>query len=314
MCKQFLTAIAAVMMIISFHCKADIKLINKLIEDKNYEQAQIEINALLKSDSDNPQLLFINGVLLSENNKVDEAIKVFESLTKTHPNLPEPYNNLAVLYAQQGDFPKAKHALEQSIKTHPSYATAHINLGDLYTRMASESYNQALQIDGSNKSAKTKLSLIKKLFNFQPIRKNIEITKKASNESEAPKIQELDSKNIIENTSNNISLTEIESFIDGWKTSWEQQNFESYINCYSLKFKNNNGQNFEQWKIYRKPRVTNKEKIEIKLTNIKITEINNGFEVSFIQEYKSGNIDSRTNKKLIIETVNNQIKIINEIS
>jgi tetratricopeptide (TPR) repeat protein len=314
MCKQFLTAIAAVMMIISFHCKADIKLINKLIEDKNYEQAQIEINALLKSDSDNPQLLFINGVLLSENNKVDEAIKVFESLTKTHPNLPEPYNNLAVLYAQQGDFPKAKHALEQSIKTHPSYATAHINLGDLYTRMASESYNQALQIDGSNKSAKTKLSLIKKLFNFQPIRKNIEITKKASNESEAPKIQELDSKNIIENTSNNISLTEIESFIDGWKTSWEQQNFESYINCYSLKFKNNNGQNFEQWKIYRKPRVTNKEKIEIKLTNIKITEINNGFEVSFIQEYKSGNIDSRTNKKLIIETVDNQIKIINEIS
>ena len=314
MCKQFLTAIAAVMMIISFHCKADIKLINKLIEDKNYEQAQIEINARLKSDSDNPQLLFINGVLLSENNKVNEAIKVFESLTKTHPNLPEPYNNLAVLYAQQGDFPKAKHALEQSIKTHPSYATAHINLGDLYTRMASESYNQALQIDGSNKSAKTKLSLIKKLFNFQPIRKNIEITKKASNESEAPKIQELDSKNIIENTSNNISLTEIESFIDGWKTSWEQQNFESYINCYSLKFKNNNGQNFEQWKIYRKPRVTNKEKIEIKLTNIKITEINNGFEVSFVQEYKSGNIDSRTNKKLIIETVDNQIKIINEIS
>jgi len=314
MCKQFLTAIAAVMMIISFHCKADIKLINKLIEDKNYEQAQIEINTLLKSDSDNPQLLFINGVLLSENNNVDEAIKVFESLTKTHPNLPEPYNNLAVLYAQQGDFPKAKHALEQSIKTHPSYATAHINLGDLYTRMASESYNQALQIDGSNKSAKTKLSLIKKLFNFQPIRKNIEITKKASNESEAPKIQELDSKNIIENTSNNISLTEIESFIDVWKTSWEQQNFESYINCYSLKFKNNNGQNFEQWKIYRKPRVTNKEKIEITLTNIKITEINNGFEVSFIQEYKSGNIDSRTNKKLIIETVDNQIKIINEIS
>ena len=314
MCKQFLTAIAAVMMIISFHCKADIKLINKLIEDKNYEQAQIEINALLKSDSDNPQLLFINGVLLSENNKVDEAIKVFESLTKTHPNLPEPYNNLAVLYAQQGDFPKAKHALEQSIKTHPSYATAHINLGDLYTRMASESYNQALQIDGSNKSAKTKLSLIKKLFNFQPIRKNIEITKKASNESEAPKIQELDSKNIIENTNNNISLTEIESFIDGWKTSWEQQNFESYINCYSLKFKNNNGQNFEQWKIYRKPRVTNKNNIEIKLTNVKITEINNGFEVSFIQEYKSGNIDSRTNKKLIIETVDNQIKIINEIS
>ena len=314
MCKHFLTAIAAVVMIISFHCKADIKLINKLIEDKNYEQAQIEINSMLKADSDNPQLLFINGVLLSENNKVNEAIKVFESLTKSHPNLPEPYNNLAVLYAQQGDFQKAKHALEQSIKTHPSYATAHINLGDLYTRMASESYNQALQIDGSNKSAKTKLSLIKKLFNFQPIRKNIEITKNANNESKVAKIEEPDSNNIIEKTSNNIPLAEVESFIDAWKTAWEQQNFESYINCYSLKFKNNNGQNFEEWKIYRKPRVTNKDKIKIILTNVKITEINNGFEVNFIQEYKSGNIDSRTNKKLIIETNENQIKIINEIS
>ncbi|MDA0670784.1 MAG: tetratricopeptide repeat protein [Proteobacteria bacterium] len=314
MCKQFLTAIAGVLTLISFHCNADIKLINKLIEDKSYEQAQIEINTMLKSDSDNPQLLFINGVLLSENNKVNEAIKVFDSLTKSHPYLPEPYNNLAVLYAQQGDFQKAKHALEQSIKTHPSYATAHINLGDLYTRMASESYNQALQIDGSNKSAKTKLSLIKKLFNFQPIRKNIEITKKANNESQVAKIEELDSNNIIEKTSNNIPLAKVESFIDAWKTAWEQQNFEAYINCYSLKFKNNNGQNFEQWKTYRKPRVTNKDKIEITLKNVKIKELNNGFEVSFIQEYKSGDMNSITNKKLIIDTSDNELKIINEIS
>ena len=117
-----------------------------------------------------------------------------------------------------------------------------------------------------------------------------------------------------DNISNENSVDDINKFISNWKASWEQQNFESYINCYSLKFKNNNGQNFEQWKIYRKPRVTNKDKIEIKLTNLKITEIDNGFEVSFIQEYKSGNIDSRTNKKLIIETDENQIKIINEIS
>lgn len=313
MCKQFLTAIAAVMMIISFHCMADIKLINIHIDNKNFIQAQIEIDTLLKLDGDNPQLLFINGVLLSETNKINEAIKVFEGLTKTHPNLPEPYNNLAVLYAQQGDFQKAKYTLEQSIKTHPSYATAYINLGDIYTRMASESYNKALQIDGSNKSTKTKLSLIKKLFNFQPIQKNIEIANNLKSKYDAIKIDEPDSKKI-DTAIKKIDLVEVESFINFWKTSWEQQNFESYINYYSLKFKNNNGQNFQQWKAHRKPRVTNKDKIEITLINVKIKELNNGFEVSFIQEYKSGNMDSTTNKKLIIDTSDNELKIINEIS
>lgn len=313
MCKQFLTAIAAVMMIISFHCMADIKLINIHIDNKNFIQAQIEIDTLLKLDGDNPQLLFINGVLLSETNKINEAIKVFEGLTKTHPNLPEPYNNLAVLYAQQGDFQKAKYTLEQSIKTHPSYAIAYINLGDIYTRMASESYNKALQIDDSNKSTKTKLSLIKKLFNFQPVQKNIEIANNLKIKYDAIKIDEPDSKKI-DTAIKKIDLVEVESFINFWKTSWEQQNFESYINYYSLKFKNNNGQNFQQWKAHRKPRVTNKDKIEITLINVKIKELNNGFEVSFIQEYKSGNMDSTTNKKLIIDTSDNELKIINEIS
>src|SRR6056300_1456822 len=314
MSKRFLIAVIFLAFNFANYSFADIPKLNKLIEDKDYLEAKKIVDQLIDSDNDNPQLLFINGVLLSELGQIDDAINVFVSLTKSHPALPEPYNNLAVLYAQNGDFDLAKIALEKSIKTHPSYATAHINLGDLYTRMASESYNQALQIDGSNKNAITKLSLIKKLFNFQPIRKNIEIKKKANNESEVAKIEEPDSKNIIEKTSNNIPLAEVESFIDAWKTSWEQQNFDSYINCYSLRFKNNNGQNFEQWKIYRKPRITNKDKIEIKLTNVKITKIDNGFKVSFIQEYKSGNIDSRTNKKLIIETNENQIKIINEIS
>ena len=209
---------------------------------------------------------------------------------------------------------KAKYALEQSIKTHPSYATAHINLGDIYTRMASESYNTALQIDGSNKSTKTKLSLIKKLFDFQPVQKNMEIANNLKSKYDAIKIDEPDSKKIIDTAIKKIDLVEVESFINFWKASWEQQNFKDYINLYSLKFKNNNGQNFEQWKTYRKPRVTNKDKIEITLKNVKIKELNNGFEVSFIQEYKSGDMNSITNKKLIIDTSDNELKIINEIS
>jgi ketosteroid isomerase-like protein len=50
-----------------------------------------------------------------------------------------------------------------AIRTHPAYATAHENLGDIYSRLASDAYGKALQIDSSNASAQTKLSMINEL-------------------------------------------------------------------------------------------------------------------------------------------------------
>jgi tetratricopeptide (TPR) repeat protein len=302
--KRFLIAVTFFILIFVNYSFADIQIVNKLIEDKKFDEAKIMVEKLLESDKSNPQLLFIDGVLLSELGEIDNAIDVFESLTKSNPALPEPYNNLAVLYAQNGNFNAAKIALEKSIKTHPSYATAHINLGDLYTRMASESYNQALQIDKSNKNAKTKLSLIKKLFNFQPINKNIVIAEETSKKPE-PIEKDKNIKSINEN---------IFIMIDNWKTAWMTQNFDQYIGFYSTNFKNSKGQNFEEWKQFRKPRVLNKSSIQIDLENIEIIENNDLFEVSFIQIYQSGDIKSTTKKTLLIELMNDQLKIINEIS
>src|SRR2546425_9737176 len=75
---------------------------------------------------------------------------IFTKLTQDYPELPEPYNNLAVIYASQGQYEKARAALEQSIRTHPSYATAYENLGDVYAKLASQAYDKALQLDSSN--------------------------------------------------------------------------------------------------------------------------------------------------------------------
>ncbi|EDZ64649.1 hypothetical protein KB13_781 [beta proteobacterium KB13] len=304
MSKRFLIAVLLFVFAFSHYSFADISKLNKLIEEKDYIEAKKIVQQLLDSDKENPQLLFIDGVLLSELGEIENAINVFVSLTKSHPTLPEPYNNLAVLYAQSGNFDLARTALEKSIKTHPSYATAHVNLGDLYTRMASESYNQALQIDKSNKNAKTKLSLIKKLFNFQPIDKNIVLAQ------DAKKTQ---SFNEVKNKEEDIN-EKIFVMIDNWKNAWTSQNFDQYIGHYSDNFKNNKGMDIEKWKQFRKPRIVNKPSINIKLNNIEISKNNNLFSVSFIQIYQSGNIDSTTNKTLLIELVDNQLKIVNEIS
>src|SRR5216683_2623536 len=110
-----------------------------------------------------PQARFLKGIIVTEQGNSKEAIEIFTKLTQDYPELPEPYNNLAVIYASQGQYEKARAALEQSIRTHPSYATAYENLGDVYAKLASQAYDKALQLDSSNSGAQNKLSLVREL-------------------------------------------------------------------------------------------------------------------------------------------------------
>ena len=114
------------------------------------QPAMEQVDAYLKAQPREPQGRFLKGLLLTEQKKVNEAIQVFTGLTEDFPELPEPYNNLAVLYASLGNYDKAKSALELAIHTHPSYATAHENLGDIYAQLASRAYDRALQLDKNN--------------------------------------------------------------------------------------------------------------------------------------------------------------------
>ncbi len=134
-----------------------------------YKQNQLgpaleKINAHLASKPKDAQGRFLKGLILTEQKKPSEAIAVFTSLTEDYPELPEPYNNLAVLYASKGEYDKAKTALELAIHTHPSYATAHENLGDIYAQLASRAYDKALSLDPGITTAKSKLAMIKDLF------------------------------------------------------------------------------------------------------------------------------------------------------
>jgi len=106
-------------------------------------------------------------VIQTEAGKPADAISTFTKITEDYPELPEPYNNLAVLYAGQSQFDKARAALEMAIRTNPSYATAHENLGDVYAKLASQAYSKALQLDGGNAAVQPKLALIRTLFSAE---------------------------------------------------------------------------------------------------------------------------------------------------
>ena len=142
----------------------DLREAQKLYSAGKVPAAMDKVDAVLKAQPKDPQARFLKGLLLTEQKKTAEAIQTFTSLTEDYPELPEPYNNLAVLYASQGNYDKAKSALELAIHTHPSYATAHENLGDIYAQLASRAYDRALQLDKNNTAAQVKLSMVKDLF------------------------------------------------------------------------------------------------------------------------------------------------------
>ncbi|MDP2793916.1 MAG: tetratricopeptide repeat protein [Sulfurisoma sp.] len=140
----------------------------RFLKQGQHAQALDQVDRHLSGKPKDAQGRFLKGLILTEMGKTNDAIGVFTKLTEDYPELPEPYNNLAVIHAQQKQYDKAKQALEMAIRTHPSYATAHENLGDIYARMASQAYDKALQLDKGNASAQSKLAMIRDLMGTRP--------------------------------------------------------------------------------------------------------------------------------------------------
>lgn len=143
---------------------------NKLYKQGQLDKALEKVDKFLSSrpkGAQGPKIAqghFLKGLILAEQGKNAEAIEVFTWLTEEYPELPEPYNNLAVLYASQGLYDKARLSLETAINAHPGYATAHENLGDVYAKIASQAYAKALQLDKNNITVQTKLKLLTELL------------------------------------------------------------------------------------------------------------------------------------------------------
>ena len=161
-CQSALLFGGTLLFCLTLSARADeLQDINKLFKQGQHEQALQGVNAYLDGKPGDVQARFLKGLILTGQGKTGDAIRIFSELTEDHPELPEPYNNLAVLYAGQGQYDKARVALEMAIRAHPDYATAHENLGDIYAKMAGQAYERTLQLDRGNAGAQAKLALIK---------------------------------------------------------------------------------------------------------------------------------------------------------
>jgi len=142
----------------------DLADISALHRQGDHALALERVDAYLAAKPGNVEARFLKGLILTDQKNYPEATRVFVALMEEKPELPEPYNNLAVVYAAQGKYNMAKVQLENAISANPGYATAYENLGDVYARMASEAYGKALALDPSRAGTRGKLSLMQELF------------------------------------------------------------------------------------------------------------------------------------------------------
>jgi tetratricopeptide (TPR) repeat protein len=312
--------------------------INGLLKQGQHAKALERVNQYLAQKPGDPDARFAKGLILAEQNKTAEAIEVFTTLSRDYPDLPEPYNNLAVLYASQGQYEKARQQLEKSIRTHPSYATAYENLGDVYTKLASQAYDKALQFDSSNSAAKNKLSMIRDLVSTnrlpdppsaptvastdparpagaksvpsKPEAKPAEVKPAVVAKADTPKAE---AKPVVvakadapkgegkqPRAQEGDRLAVLEAVL-AWADAWSQRKVETYLAFYAQDFKTPKGEGRTEWEAARRERITGAKKIEVAVESPKIVlKDENNAVVSFKQRYRSDTLKTDSRKTLVM--------------
>lgn len=310
--------------------------VQRLMKQGQYPQALEKVDAWLASRPKDAQGRFLKGLIYTEMNKPIEAISVFTRLSEDYPELPEPYNNLAVLYAQQQQYDKARTALEMAIRTHPSYATAYENLGDVYARLASQAYDKALQLDGSNAGTQNKLSLIRDLISTSG-KANVKPTGGATTVAAVtpPPVKVAEVKpppaaptaNVVSTTpgaatppppttppkaaevkptpepaaKTDTADEAVSRAIHNWAEAWQSKNMKTYLAAYAPDFRPPNGASRKEWEADRSKRITGKSgKISITIEDLQTSINGDSATAKFRQHYKAGSLNSSATKTITL--------------
>lgn len=305
--------------------------IQKLIRSGQLDPALQRAEEFLKNKPRDAQVTFLKGLILTEQKKTNEAIAVFSKLTEDFPELPEPYNNLAVLYGGLGQYDKARAALELAIRTDPRYATAYENLGDVYSKLAGQAYDKALQLDGSNAAASNKLALIREMTGASPTQQRprpapavataattppaiankpsaAAVTTPAS--STTPVKPAEPTKPVVAPA--NADNEEVLEAVKAWANAWSKQDVSAYLASYSKDFKPARRLSRAQWEAERRDRISAKKKIQVEIQQPSITVNGNTAVVTFKQHYRADSLDTTTRKTLKLKKQSERWVILSE--
>ncbi|MEI7763666.1 MAG: tetratricopeptide repeat protein [Comamonadaceae bacterium] len=309
--------------------------VSQLLRTGKLVEALTKADAFLAGKPNDPQMRFLKGVIQRSSGKQAEAIATFTKLTEDYPELPEPYNNLAVLYAGQGQFDKARAALEMAIRTNPSYSTAHENLGDVYARLASQAYNKALQLDGANAAVPPKLALIRELFSpgNKGQRPSVTVAAAASaaaaaapkpvasTTAAAPAAQPVAATppsapavKPAAASADSAAEQAAQEAVLAWAKAWSAKDVASYLGAYSKEFTPPGKQSRAAWEEDRRKRIVGKTSISVKLDNLDVTISGNKAVAKFRQQYRAGALSVSSRKTLHLLKTGDHWQITKESS
>ena len=301
---------------------ADYAEVNRLMRAGQFAEAAAKADQFLAGKPKDPQMRFLKGVVLTEQNKPQDAITVFTKLIEDYPELPEPYNNLAVLQAGQGQFDKARAALEMAIRTNPSYATAHENLGDVYAKLASQAYSKALQLDATNTGVQPKLGLIRDLFTpgksprpvaAAPVSAPVAAapaapTAPATARPAAPAPAAAAPAPAPAATAG--ADDEVKAAVQAWANAWSRRDMSAYLGAYGKDFDAPGGR--KSWEEERKKRILGKSKISVKVSNLEVKVNGAKAQARFKQDYDADSLSINSRKTLDFVKVDNRWMIVRE--
>lgn len=322
--------------------------VNTLVRAGQLGEAMARADKYLATKPRDPQMRFIKGVIQTEAGKPADAITTFTKITQDYPELPEPYNNLAVLYAGQNQFDKARAALEMAIRTNPSYATAHENLGDVYAKLASQAYSKALQLDGGNSAVPPKLALIRTLFTPES-----KAQKPAATTPTAPAVTAqtpaapakpaavtpavpaapapapvtpaapaapapaapaapVSSPAPAAATPVSAAEKEVESAVRAWASAWSGKDMTAYLAAYAKDFDTPGNQSRKAWEEERRSRIVGKSKISVKINNLAVDVKGSKATAKFRQDYSADALNISSRKTLDMTRAGERWLIVRE--
>ena len=319
----------------------------QLLKTGKAAEALVKADQRLAATPRDPQLRFLRGVAQADSGKQGEAINTFTKLTEEYPELPEPYNNLAVLYANQNQLDKARTALEMAIRTNPSYATAHENLGDIYAKLAGQAYNKALQLDATSaNSVKPKLALIRDLFSADTASKSgrpaaaapapaaVVATQRpaaapaaaapapvaptpapapAAAAAPAPaSAPTAEAPAPAPATASDSSTQAVTAAVQAWASAWAAKDMKAYLAAYDKSFDPPGNQNRAAWEKEREARIVGKSKISVKLSDINVSVQGDKATARFRQAYSADSLNVSSRKTLDLVHNNGRWTIVRE--
>jgi tetratricopeptide (TPR) repeat protein len=292
--------------------------VQQLVDQGKINDAAQRVQTLLKQSPQDVQLRFLQGVIAAEQQKYDQAIQVFTALTRDHPQLPEPYNNLAVLHAAKGEDRKAAQVLEQAIRTNPSYATAHENLGDVYAKLASQAYSKALQLDSGNTAVSPKLNLIRNLFAggsrpATPAAPNTPAVAPPTVVATAPVVTQPPAPVASAPAqASEAQQREVREAVQAWAQAWSSKNMTAYLGAYAPNFTPGGGVSRANWEAERKARIVPRSRISVEVNDLVVTVNGDRASARFRQAYSSDNLNSSNRKTLDMVKSGNRWLIVRE--